>query len=99
MWPKWPKQDDLKTGAMVPDLTAAAVAGGAPYSLQQFPGTPEQAFTPVATTSATEHVKPEMPHYDAAISAITSQVQPSTAVYSPPLGKQIAYLISKSYLR
>lgn len=100
MWPKWPKQDDLKTGAMVPDLTAAAVAGGAPYTLQQFPGTPEQAFTPVATTSATEHVKPEIPHYDAAISAITSQVQPSTAVYSPPLGKQIViYLICKGYLR
>ncbi|KAF8765002.1 Paired box protein Pax-2-A like protein [Argiope bruennichi] len=85
MWPKWPKQDELKAGAMVPDLTAAAVAGGAPYTLQQFPTTPEQAFTPVVTTSTSnEHVKPEISHYDAAMSAMTSQVQ-SSAVYSPPL--------------
>ncbi|GFQ81480.1 paired box protein Pax-2-B [Trichonephila clavata] len=85
MWPKWPKQDELKAGAMVPDLTAAAVAGGAPYSLQQFPTTPEQAFTPVVTTSTSnEHIKPEISHYDAAMSAMTSQVQ-SSAVYSPPL--------------
>ncbi|KAG8183356.1 hypothetical protein JTE90_013047 [Oedothorax gibbosus] len=88
MWPKWPKQDDLKAaaGAMVPDLTAAAVAGGAPYSLQQFPTTPEQAFTPV--TSSGEHAKPPpdiSSHYDAAMSAMTSQVQASSAVYSPPL--------------
>ncbi|GIY62937.1 paired box protein Pax-2a [Caerostris darwini] len=85
MWPKWPKQDELKAGAMVPDLTAAAVAGGAPYTLQQFPTTPEQAFTPVVTTSTNnEHVKSEIAHYDAAMSAMTSQVQ-SSAVYSPPL--------------
>ncbi|XP_035224353.1 paired box protein Pax-5-like isoform X2 [Stegodyphus dumicola] len=86
MWPKWPKQDELKAGAMVPELTAAAVAGGAPYTLQQFPTTPEQAFTPVVstTTSSNEHIKPEISHYDAAMSAMTSQVQ-SSAVYSPPL--------------
>lgn len=86
MWPKWPKQDDLKAGAMVPDLTtAAAVAGGAPYTLQQFPTTPEQAFTPVVTTTTgNDHVKSEIAHYDATMSAMTSQVQ-SSAVYSPPL--------------
>ncbi|XP_071034938.1 paired box protein Pax-5 isoform X2 [Parasteatoda tepidariorum] len=85
MWPKWPKQDELKAGAMVPDLTAAAVAGGAPYTLQQFPTTPEQAFTPVVTTtSSNEHIKAEISPYDAAMSAMTSQVQ-SSAVYSPPL--------------
>ncbi|XP_054707233.1 paired box protein Pax-8-like [Uloborus diversus] len=84
MWPKWPK-DDLKAGAMVPDLTAAAVAGGAPYTLQQFPTTPEQAFTPVVTTtSSNEQLKNDISHYDAAMSAMTSQVQ-SSAVYSPPL--------------
>ncbi|GFY71761.1 paired box protein Pax-2a [Trichonephila inaurata madagascariensis] len=93
MWPKWPKQDELKAGAMVPDLTAAAVAGGAPYTLQQFPTTPEQAFTPVVTTSTSnEHVKPEISHYDAAMSAMTSQVQ-SSAVYSPPLGKYLLAIV------
>ncbi|GIY47065.1 paired box protein Pax-2a [Caerostris extrusa] len=30
MWPKWPKQDELKAGAMVPDLTAAAVGRRGP---------------------------------------------------------------------
>ncbi|XP_023215325.1 paired box protein Pax-8-like isoform X2 [Centruroides sculpturatus] len=85
MWPKWPKQEELKTTAMVPDLgtATAAVSAGTPYSLQQFP---EQAFTPVVTTAtaSNEHVKQEITPYEATMTSMTSQVQ-SSAVYSPPL--------------
>lgn len=85
MWPKWPKQEELKATAMVPDLgsATAAVSAGTPYSLQQFP---EQAFTPVVTTAtaSNEHVKQEITPYEATMTSMTSQVQ-SSAVYSPPL--------------
>ncbi|XP_022244402.1 paired box protein Pax-2a-like [Limulus polyphemus] len=82
MWPKWCRPDDLK--GIVADLPTD-IPNGSPYSLQQFPSSPEQAFPPLVSSPENDHLKPEGLHlYDGTMNSAHSQVQ-STAIYSPPL--------------
>ncbi|XP_076346594.1 paired box protein Pax-5-like isoform X10 [Tachypleus tridentatus] len=84
MWPKWGKQDDLKS--MMADLPTA-MSNGSSYTLQQFASAQDPVFSPVVTSAGAEHLKHDAlaVAYDGAINSINAQVQ-STAVYSPPLG-------------
>ncbi|XP_076327405.1 uncharacterized protein LOC143234161 isoform X5 [Tachypleus tridentatus] len=84
MWPKWGKQEDLKS--MVVDLPTT-MSNASPYTLQQFATAPDPGFSPVVSSAAgAEQLKHEAlaVAYDGTINSINSQVQ-STAVYSPPL--------------
>ncbi|XP_076365578.1 paired box protein Pax-5-like isoform X5 [Tachypleus tridentatus] len=78
IWPKWCRPDDVK--GIVTDLPSD-ISNGSPYSLQQFPSSPEQAFPPLVSSPGNDDLKH---FYDGTMNSSHSQVQ-STVAYSPPL--------------